>query len=322
MPSNWPFWLLFNVFVLVMLVLDLGVFHRKSHVIKFKEAIGWTAVWVSLAAVFAMLIYLFGHRMVGNPTRPNSQLALEFITGYVIEESLSVDNLFVFLMIFRYFRVPRSEQHAVLFWGIVGALIMRAVFIFAGVSLINRFHWIIYAFGALLIYSGVKLFRQDEAEVHPERNPVLKLFRKFMPVSHEYEGRRFFVRRATRWVATPLAVVLIVVETTDVLFATDSIPAILAVTRDPFVVYTSNVFAILGLRSLYFALAGMMDLFHYLHYGLSLILVFIGVKMLASEYIQIPIAAALGVVASILLLSVMSSLLFPARKKRVEPEPD
>ena len=313
MLPNWVFWVVFNAFVLLMLVLDLGVFHRKAHVVRFKEAIAWTFVWVSIAGFFALLVYLFGHHMVPNPSRPNHELALEFVTGYLIEESLSVDNLFVFLLIFRYFSVDRAHQHAVLFWGILGALIMRAAFILAGVTLINRLHWIIYLFGAFLVYTGARLFKQQETEIHPENNPVLKLFRRFVPVSQQYEGRRFLVKHAARWVATPLAVVLIVIETTDVMFATDSIPAILAITREPFIVYTSNVFAILGLRSLYFALAGMMEVFHHLHYGLSLILIFIGVKMLASDYVRIPIAVALSVVAGILVVSVVASLLFPAK---------
>ncbi len=314
MLPNWVFWVVFNAFVLLMLVLDLGVFHRRSHVIRFKEAIAWTFVWVSLAGLFALLVHQFGHHMVPNPTRPNSELALEFVTGYLIEESLSMDNLFVFLLIFRYFRVDRSHQHSVLFWGILGALVMRAAFIIGGVTLIDRLHWIIYLFGAFLVYTGIRLFKQQETEIHPENNPVLKLFRRFVPISQDYEGRKFFVKRGLRWIATPLAVVLIVVETTDVMFATDSIPAILAITRDPFIVYTSNAFAILGLRSLYFALAGMMEVFHYLHYGLSVILIFIGVKMLASEYFHIPIGVALSVVGGILVISVIASLLFPATK--------
>lgn len=313
MLPNWVFWVAFNAFVLLMLVLDLGVFHRKSHVIRFKEAIAWTFVWVSLAGLFALLVHQFGHHLVPNPSRPNSELALEFVTGYLIEESLSVDNLFVFLLIFRYFRVDRLHQHAVLFWGILGALIMRAAFIVGGVTLINRLHWIIYLFGAFLVYTGIRLFRQQETEIHPENNPVLKLFRRFVPVSQQYEGRRFLIKRGAQWIATPLAVVLIVVETTDLMFATDSIPAILAITRDPFIVYTSNVFAILGLRSLYFALAGMMEVFHYLHYGLSVILIFIGVKMLASEYLHIPIGVALSVVGGILVISVIASLTFPRK---------
>lgn len=318
MLPDWIFWVVFNAFVVLMLVLDLGIAHRRSHVIRFKEALGWTFVWVSLAGVFAVLVYFFGHHMVPHPTRPNADLALEFVTGYLIEESLSVDNLFVFLLIFRYFAVDRLHQHTVLFWGILGALIMRAAFIIGGVTLINRVHWVIYLFGAFLIYTGIRLFRQQEAEVHPEKNPVLRLFRRFVPVTSHYQGSQFLVKRGAQWVATPLAVVLIVVETTDVMFATDSIPAILAITRDPFIVYTSNVFAILGLRSLYFALAGMMEVFQYLHYGLSAILVFIGVKMLASERFNIPIGVALAVVGGILIVSVIASVLFPAKKNAVE----
>jgi tellurite resistance protein TerC len=316
MPSNWLFWVLFNVFVLALLALDLGVFHRNKHVVGFREAMGWTLVWISLAAGFVVLIYFFGHTMVGSHARPNSQLSLEFVTGYLIEQSLSVDNLFIFLLIFGYFQVPRQLQHEVLFWGILGALVMRAIFIVAGITLLNRFHWFIYIFGGVLIYSGIRLFRQKDQEINPESNLVLRGFRKLFPLTKDFEGSKFFVRRGLVRYATPLAVVLIVVETTDVLFATDSIPAVLAVTREPFIVYTSNVFAILGLRSLYFALAGMIEVFHFLHYGLSLILIFIGVKMLASSYVQIPIGIALGVVAGVLLISIFLSLLFPKKKHK------
>jgi len=298
------FWILFNLFVLVMLVLDLGVFHRRTHVVKFREALLWSAMWIALAAVFAVLVYFWRGR---GPS-------LEFVTGYVIELSLSVDNLFVFLLIFRYFQVPTVHQHNVLFWGILGALIMRAIFILAGVGLIRQFHWIIYIFGALLVYSGIKLFRQENAEIHPEKNPLLRLFRRWIPVTKDYEGAKFFVRRPGLY-ATPLFIVLLVVETTDVLFAVDSIPAILAITLDAFIVYTSNVFAILGLRSMYFALAGMMELFHYLHYGLSLVLIFVGGKMLVSHYYQIPTELALGIVAGILIISVVASMLHPKTAK-------
>lgn len=286
-----------------MLALDLGVFHRRGHVVKFREAIGWSVMWISLAAIFAVIVYFWhGHKPM-----------LEFVTGYLIELSLSVDNLFVFLLIFRYFRVPPADQHVVLFWGIIGALVMRAIFILVGVGLIQRFHWIIYIFGAFLIYSGIKLFRSKDEEIHPEQNPVLRLFRRWVPVTKDYHGTKFFVRQPGLY-ATPLLAVLVVVETTDLLFATDSIPAILAITRDAFIVYTSNVFAILGLRSMYFALAGMMEVFHYLHYGLSLILIFIGAKMLVSHYYEIPTAIALGAVAGILALSVVASLIHPRKK--------
>ena len=317
MPTNWVFWVLFNVFVLAMLALDLGVFHRKKHVVGFREAIGWTMVWIALAGAFAVLIYFFGHVMTGGSLRPNSELSLEFVTGYLIEESLSVDNLFVFLVIFRFFAVPRRYQHEVLLWGVVGALVMRGVFIVVGIKLLNAFSWIIYVFGAILIYSGIKLFRQEEAEINPETNVVLRWFRKLFRVTKDYEGDKFFVVRQGIRYATPLAVVLVMIETTDLLFATDSIPAVFAVTREPFIVFTSNVFAILGLRSLYFALAGMIEVFHLLHYGLSVILIFIGVKMLASGFVHIPIGWALGVVAGVLVISIVCSLLFPKKSKAV-----
>jgi len=313
MPTNWIFWILFNLFVLAMLALDLGVFHREKHAVKFREAIGWTCFWMALAACFALLIYFFGHTVAGGHAETNPQLSLEFITGYVVELSLSVDNLFVFLLIFRYFRVPRELQHNVLFWGVVGALVMRAIFIVAGVALLRRFHWIIYIFGAILIYSGIKLLAEHGKTIKPDANPVLRTFRHFFRVTDDYHGDRYFIRRGVMRYATPLAVVLLMVETTDLLFATDSIPAVLAITRNPFIVYTSNVFAILGLRSLYFALAGMIEAFHFLHYGLSVILIFIGVKMLASNFIEIPIGVALGVVAGVQVLSVGLSLAFPRR---------
>ena len=294
------FWILFNLFVLVMLVLDLGVFHRRAHTVRFREALSWSLLWIALAAGFAVLV-LFWHGRTA---------ALEFVTGYVIELSLSVDNLFVFLVIFRYFRVDGANQHKVLFWGILGALLMRGLFILLGVGLISRFHWIIYVFGALLVYSGLKLLRADNSEVHPEKNPVLRVFRRWVPVTKDYVDGKFFVRRPGLF-ATPLFVVLLVVETTDILFAVDSVPAVLAITLNAFIVYTSNVFAILGLRSMYFALAGMMDLFHYLHYGLSVVLMFIGAKMLLSHYYSIPTGMALAVVGGVLTISVVASLLFP-----------
>jgi len=285
-----------------MLVLDLTVFHRGAHTIQFREAMLWSAFWVSLAAAFAILVYFWRGKTP----------ALDFTTGYLIEESLSVDNLFIFLLIFRYFNVPEEYQHKVLFWGIIGALVMRLLFIIAGVALINRFHWIIYIFGVFLVYTGVKLFRSSEAELHPENNPLLKFVRKIMPVTPNYVKGKFLVRE-NGWCATPLLLVLIVIETTDVIFAADSIPAVLAITQDPFIVFTSNVFAILGLRSLYFALAGMMDLFHFLHYGLAVILSFIGVKMLLSHYYHLPTHVALGVVGGVLAISVVASLVFPKK---------
>ncbi len=301
------FWILFNLFVVAMLALDLGVLSRRSHRVGFREALAWSGVWIALAAGFAVLV-LFWHGRAP---------ALQFVTGYVIELSLSVDNLFVFLVIFRYFKVPGEYQHKVLFWGILGALVMRGAFIVAGVGLITRFRWITYAFGALLVYSGFKLLRQGETEIHPERNPVLRLFRRAFPVTKEYVGGQFFTRKNGLY-ATPLLVVLVVVETSDILFAVDSIPAVLAITLNAFIVYTSNVFAILGLRSMYFALAGMMDLFHYLHYGLSVVLIFIGIKMLGSHYVNIPTEWALAIVLLVLGASILASLVNPQKKPAAE----
>ena len=298
------FWVVFNAGVLVLLALDLLVFHRKPRAIKFREAVAWSIFWVLLAAAFAVLVCLRG----------GSQKALEFTTGYIIEESLSIDNLFIFLLIFRFFKVEDELQHKILFWGIIGALVTRGIFIVVGVSLLRRFEWIIYLFGAFLVYTGIRLFTQNEQEVHPEKNPVLKLVRRFVRVTDNYVNGKFFVRQGGELWATPLFFVLLVVESTDVLFATDSIPAVLAVTPDPFIVYTSNVFAILGLRSIYFALAGMMGIFHYLSEGLAVILVFIGAKMLLSHFFVIPTAWALGVVAGILAISVVASLMFPEKK--------
>jgi tellurite resistance protein TerC len=297
------FWILFNLFVVAVLALDLGVLNRRSHRIGFREALAWSGIWIALAGAFAVVV-LFWH---------GRAQALQFVTGYVIELSLSVDNLFVFLVIFRYFKVPDRHQHKVLFWGIFGALVMRGAFIVAGVGLITRFHWITYAFGALLVYSGIKLLRQGETEIHPEKNPVLRLFRRAFPVTKEYVGGQFFTRENGLY-ATPLLVVLLVVETSDILFAVDSIPAVLAITLNAFIVYTSNVFAILGLRAMYFALAGMMDLFHYLHYGLSVVLIFVGIKMLGSHYVNIPTEWALLTVLLVLGASILASLVNPQKK--------
>jgi tellurite resistance protein TerC len=297
------FWILFNLFVVAMLVLDLGVLNRPSHRVGFREALAWSGVWIALAAAFAVLV-MFWHGRTP---------ALQFVTGYVIELSLSVDNLFVFLVIFRYFKVPDEHQRKVLFWGILGALLMRGIFIVAGVGLISRFSWVTYIFGALLVYSGLKLLRQGEKEIHPEKGFVLRLFRRVVPVTEEYVGGQFFLRKEKLY-ATPLLLVLLVVETSDLLFAVDSIPAVLAITLNAFIVYTSNVFAILGLRSMYFALAGMMDLFHYLHYGLSVVLIFIGLKMLGSHYVSIPTGWALAIVLFVLGASILASLLNPQKK--------
>jgi len=293
------FWVGFTVFVLFMLALDLG-----SH----REALIWVLVWVSLAVVFNVLLYVqFG-----------SQRALEFLTGYLIEYSLSADNVFVFLIIFRYFAVPAGAQHRVLFWGILGALLMRVLFILIGTILLQRFHWIIYLFGGFLVFTGIRMLRGAELEVHPERNPIVRLFQRYVPLDFQYAGARFWVRHGRRTLATPLLLVLVVVEASDLLFAVDSIPAIFAVTRDPFIVYTSNVFAILGLRSLYFLLAAAMNKFHYLEVALGLVLAFVGVKMLVSGYYEIPIGISLGVVVSILSVAVLASLV---RRSRGQPAP-
>lgn len=297
------FWILFNVFVLAMLALDLFVLHRDEHVIRFREAVLTSLGWIALAGLFAVGVYFW----------MGSARALEFTTGYLVEQSLSVDNLFVFLLIFRYFQVPATYQHKVLFWGIMGALVTRGIFILAGVKLIQHFHWVVYAFGALLVYSGVKLAFANKQSEDFEKTWAVRLFRHWFPVTPDYVNGHFLVRQE-RWCATPLLLVLLVVESTDVVFAVDSIPAVLAITREPFIVYTSNVFAILGLRSLYFTLAGMMERFAYLHYGLSLILVFVGAKMIVAEFHPIPVAIALGVIVGVLALSIALSLLFPAKQ--------
>jgi len=301
-------WVGFNLFVLAMLALDLGVFHRKSHAVSGKEALIWTLVWISLSLVFNAVIYLYWDRMMPESTYTNKEAALAFLTGYLIEKSLSVDNIFVFILIFSYFAVPAAYQHHVLFWGILGALVMRGILIVVGAALLHQFHWIIYVFGAFLIFTGIRMALQRDEELHPEKNPVLKFFRRLMPVTENFEKDHFFVRRAGKLMATPLFLILLVVETTDLVFAVDSIPAIFAVTEDPFIVYTSNVFAILGLRALYFLLADVMDKFEYLKYGLSAVLTFVGVKMVIVDFYKIPVSVSLGVVASILTISILASL--------------
>ena len=304
MSHSLAFWIGFNLFVLAMLALDLGL-HRRWPVMGFRSAIGWTIFWVLLAAGFACLVFFWHGRLA----------AIQFVTGYVIEESLSVDNLFVFLILFRYFRVPRGCQHKVLLWGVLGALVLRLGFILAGVSLLRRFEFFIYIFGALLIYSGISLMRESEPSVEPEKNLVLRTFRRFFPVSADFEGGNFFVHRDGRWLATPLFLTLIVVETTDLIFALDSIPAILAISRDAFIVYTSNVFAILGLRSLYFALEHFFSLFRFLNYGLAAVLTLIGLKMLFSHYYEPPLGVTLGIVLLILTASIVASLIWPERSE-------
>lgn len=295
-PLHWAGFILVIIF---FLALDLGVFHRHAHVVKFKEALGWTALWFTLAMGFAAaLLYL----------RPHPSATL-FLTGYLIELSLSMDNVFVMALIFSYFRVPSEQQHRVLFWGILGALLMRGILIGLGAALIAAFHWILYVFGAFLVYSGVKMIFADTEGVHPEKNPVIRLARKLYPVSPDYEGQRFFTRWEGRMALTPLAIVLLMVETTDLVFALDSIPAIFGITSDPFIVFTSNVFAILGLRSLYFVLAGAIQYFKYLKIGLSIVLVFIGVKMLIEFWEwEINTTLSLVIVAAILAVSVVLSI--------------
>jgi tellurite resistance protein TerC len=297
-------WVGFILFVLAMLAIDLGVFHRKSHEVTIREALAWSGVWIALALLFNLGVYYWR----------GPEPAIAFLTGYLIEKSLSVDNIFVFLLIFTYFRVPPRYQPRALFWGILGALVMRAILILLGISLIQRFHWVIYLFGAFLILTGVKMAMEKDKEIHPERNPALRLFRRLAPVTDDYRGDNFFVKQGGRYFATPLFIALLAVETTDLIFAVDSIPAVLAITLDPFIIYTSNVFAILGLRALYFALAGVMKLFHHLHYGLSAVLVFVGAKMLLADFYKIPVGVALGVVAGILIISVIASMAFPRKE--------
>jgi tellurite resistance protein TerC len=301
------YWIFFNVFVLIILALDLGVFHRKDHAITFKESITWTVVWITLALIFNFIIYLW----------QGSEQALSFLTGYLIEKSLSIDNIFVILLIFQYFQVPDKYQHRVLFWGILGALVMRAAFIFLGIELLEHFHWLIYLFGAFLIYTGVKIAFEKEKKLEPDKNPIINLVKKMIAVSSSYDGNKFFTIINNKKHVTPLFLSLIMIETTDLIFAVDSIPAILAITTDRFIVYTSNVFAILGLRSLYFAVAGLMQMFRYLHYGLSGILIFVGTKMILADVYKIPTVIALLIVLGIFLLSIISSILIKQDKEKL-----
>lgn len=298
------FWLLFTVFVLLMLALDLGVFHRKTHEVSVKEALSWTLVWVFLAMVFNAIVFFW----------KGQQQALEFFTGYLVEKALSVDNIFVFIMIFTYFQIPTKYQHKILFWGILGALVLRIIFIFAGVALIEKFHYTIYFLGALLIYTGYKMFYHNDATIDPERNPAIRFFRKFMPVTPQLHGSKFFVRIDKKNFATPLFLVLILIETSDLIFAVDSIPAILAITQDQFIVFTSNVFAIMGLRSLYFALAGVIHRFWLLSYGLAVVLIFVGIKMLLIDVYKIPIEWSLVFIAFVITASVIVSLKIPENR--------
>ncbi len=296
-------WIAFILFIFFMLALDLGILNRKSHVVKIKEALIQSAIWISLAFIFNYGVYHFMGKEKG----------LEFLTGYLIEKALSVDNLFVFIMLFSMFNVEPKYQHKVLFWGILGALIMRALFIFAGVALINRFHWIIYIFGAFLIFTGIRMVTHDQQKIDPDKNPLVRFFKKFFPITSEMHGNRFFVRINHKTFATPLFIVLIIIEFTDLIFATDSIPAILAISHDPFIIFSSNVFAILGLRALYFAIAGITQYFHYLKYGLAAILIFVGVKMSIAGFFHFPIVLSLLIILGILIVSVVTSMLFPVK---------
>jgi len=308
-PANIWFWLGFVAFVLGMLALDLGIFHREAHEVRPREASAWTAVWVALALAFAGgLLFFYGH-----------DVGLTFLTGYVIEESLSVDNIFVILLIFEYFRVPKACQHRVLFYGILGALVMRGLFIGLGAVLISRFHWILYLFGAMLLYTGVRMALKNDEEFKGDENPVVRLVRRFLPISHDYHGQRFFVVEAGRRLATPLLLVLILVEFTDLIFAVDSIPAIFGVTRDPFIVFTSNIFAVLGLRSLYFVLAAVVDRFYLLKYGLAVILTFVGVKMLGERFFEIDIVISLAIILLVLAASIAASMVWPRKPPASAP---
>lgn len=311
MEINIYFWIIFNAFVLLMLGLDLFVFHRKAHEVKMKESILWTLFWIGLSLVFNLLVYW----------ELGEDRALEFLTAYLIEKSLSVDNLFVFLMIFNYFHVPLQYQHKILFWGILGALVMRAIFILVGVALLEKFHFITYLLGAFLIFTGIKMATTKQETIDPKANPIVKFISRYIPVTNMLVDGKFFVRKDKTIFATPLFIVLIMVETTDVVFAADSIPAILAISQDTFIVYTSNVFALLGLRALYFALAGIMQMFHYLHLGLSLILVFIGGKLLAANFFEIDMVWALLIVAAILAGSIILSLIFPKKEPDLPAPP-
>jgi len=305
MGINIYFWIGFHLFVFMMLALDLGVFHKKTHKVPVKEAIIWSCIWITLALLFDLLILFF---IYPEPDTGKTK-ALEFLTGYVIEYSLSVDNIFVFILIFSYFKVEDRYQHKVLFWGILGALIMRASFIFAGVALINRFHWIVIIFGGFLVFTGIRMLFQEETAVDPEKNSIVRFFRNFLPVTNSFHDDKLFIKQNRKLYATPLFLVLLIIESSDLIFAVDSIPAILAISKDTFIVYTSNIFAILGLRSLYFAIAGIMVYFRYLKIGLAFVLTFVGLKMLLAFFnFEIPIILSLVIIISILVIAILSSV--------------
>jgi len=299
MPGETILWIVFGILIVVMLGLDLGIFHRRAHAVKLKEALIWSAIWISLALLFDLGIYLL----------TDHEKALNFLTAYLVEESLSVDNLFVFLLIFTYFCVPEAYRHRVLFWGIVGAMAMRGIFIFTGLTLLTHLHWIIYIFGAFLVYTAFRLAFKEEEEIKPEKNPVLRLFRRFVPLTKRYHGNHFFMKGRGHLLATPLLMVLVVIETTDIAFAVDSVPAVLSISQDSFIVYTSNILAVMGLRALFFALSGVIQRFYYLNYGLAAILAFLGLKMITSDIFDIHVSISLAVVLGILVISAVASLL-------------
>jgi len=303
-------WVVFNIFIVSMLIIDLTIFNREPEEISIRKALGWTAVWIILAVIFGIGLYYY----------MDPESSLDFFTGYLIEKSLSVDNIFVFLLIFTYFGVDPKYQHRVLFWGIFGALVFRLIFILIGVALIEQFHWVIYIFGAFLIFTGIKLAFEKDKEIKPNRNPVLKLVRRFVPVTKDFHGEKFFIKRNGKWIATPMFIVLVMIETTDVVFAFDSIPAIMAITRDTFIIYSANAFAILGLRALYFALSGVMRLFHYLHYGLALILVYVGTKMMLEDLVEIPTLVTLSVIILTISFSILISIIYPKKEPPINPD--
>lgn len=308
--SVWE-WLAFAGIITFMLVLDLGVFHKKSHKVSIKESLAWTAVWICLAMMFNAWVY---HKM-------GHQKGLEFLTGYIIEKSLSVDNIFVISLIFSYFRVPAQYQHRVLFWGVLGALFFRIIFIFAGVALIQKFNWMIYVFGGFLVFTGLKMLREEEKHIEIEANPMIKFVKRFWKISPNFDGEHFRTTHNGIKMFTPLFLVLVMIETTDIIFAVDSIPAILAITPDPYIVFTSNVFAILGLRSLYFALNGIMEMFEYINYALAGILAFVGVKMIISSWYHVPTIVSIGVIFTLLISSIVASIYFPKKNKKLPKAP-
>ena len=310
MEHSLTLWVVFNIFIVSMLIIDLTIFNREPEEISIRKALGWTAVWIILAVIFGIGLYYY----------MDPESSLDFFTGYLIEKSLSVDNIFVFLLIFTYFGVDPKYQHRVLFWGIFGALVFRLIFILIGVALIEQFHWVIYIFGAFLIFTGIKLAFEKDKEIKPNRNPVLKLVRRFVPVTKDFHGEKFFIKRNGKWIATPMFIVLVMIETTDVVFAFDSIPAIMAITRDTFIIYSANAFAILGLRALYFALSGVMRLFHYLHYGLALILVYVGTKMMLEDLVEIPTLVTLSVIILTISFSILISIIYPKKEPPINPD--